>query len=619
MLNVTKFARLAFIGAALAAPTLTLAKFAPGTVSQPPANMAVLGPQTYITMELKQLANPSAPYVDADLARQAGYEVDAKGLTPEGLKAVFADYGYAGSIYSEPASAYTDVTKSFYVGGYGGIGLNQNLGDGRSVIAGQFRIKGGARTPKVKMKAKHHSDGSSILAEGIRESLVAKLVDFEMPYGALKTLAVILPNTMIGDKKDLPRALIVSEDPLRYAHYILNQKARELGGQYQIEDELRVKSAFLKITEALPKPAGLDLTGKTQQELFVIGLNETIDRQATQLGYAWAHKMFHAATSPSNMTLDGRMVDFGTFSFLNSYVKLQKLTDDGPSGDPEVFIRDMWAAFWWTMNKNLSPELRAVLPTRQTVYNRFLTKFHQTKRDELVYMAGLFNEIKSDILATTAAKNLGEVLFNLAMAGNEEVYGAWEKPEEALATHEGTYSLEKILNALAGVQTLSKSELSAAIETLLPDVKLRSQLVENYAQVFALQSQRVQSLGVSAEAEKEYRKAAAKIRNTSMSAMFWTPENVELNNKVQEDFIRTKDSSLVQNYIDDIVRKSRRAFRDAAPFTVVLSETKTRSGRIVRQIYDAKAGKYRQVEVKPVTTSMICNEILKAAKRGGQR
>jgi uncharacterized protein YdiU (UPF0061 family) len=618
MLNVTKFARLALIGAALAAPTLTWAKSSPGTVSNPPANMVVLGPQTYITMELKQLANPSAPYVDADLARQTGYEVDAQGLTPEGLRALFADYGFAGNIYSEPESAYTDVTKSFYVGGYGGIGLNQNLGDGRSVIAGQFRIKGGARTPKVQAKT-HHSDGSSIFEEAVRESLIAKLVDLEMPYGALKTLAVVLPNTMIGHKKEHPRALIVSEDPLRYAHYILNQKARELGGEYQAEDELRVKSAFLKITEALPKPEGIDLTGKSKQELFVIGLNETIDRQATQLGYAWAHKMYHGATSPSNMTLDGRMVDFGTFAFLNSYVKLQKLTDDGPSGDPEVFIRDLWAAFWWTLNKNLSPELRAVLPTRQTVYNRFSLKFRQTKRHELVYKAGLFNEIKAEILETNAAKELGQILFDLAKAGNEEVYGTWEKPEEELATHEGTYNLEKIFNALASVQTFSAPELSAAIQTLVPNLKRRTQLVEKYADVFALQTQRIQSLGVSAEAEKEYRRAAAKIRNTSMSAMFWTEEYVNNRDNLQKDFLRTKDTRLVQNYIDDMVRKSRRAFRDAEPLTVVLSERKTQSGRIVRQIYDAKAGKYRQVEVKPVTTAMVCDDILKAAKRGGQR
>jgi hypothetical protein len=105
MLNVTNFARVAFIVATIGAPTLTWAKFTSGSVSAPPANMSVLGPQTYITMELKQLANPSASYVDADLARQAGYEVDANGLTADGFKALFADYGFAGTMYNEPASA----------------------------------------------------------------------------------------------------------------------------------------------------------------------------------------------------------------------------------------------------------------------------------------------------------------------------------------------------------------------------------------------------------------------------------------------------------------------------------------------------------------------------------
>ena len=92
-----------------------------------PHLIRVLGPATYLPVEMTKLANPKFVYVNLDLAQADGYEANAKGLTRKGLKRLTDDVAYAVPAFKENANDYTTEKIFGQATGNGGIGLNDNL------------------------------------------------------------------------------------------------------------------------------------------------------------------------------------------------------------------------------------------------------------------------------------------------------------------------------------------------------------------------------------------------------------------------------------------------------------------------------------------------------------
>lgn len=562
-----------------------------------PNNTRFLGPQTYHTVEMRELAHPGFPYINIDLAREKGYEVGANGvLTAQGFAKLKQDLAIAIPVDGEPASAYDDRRVVVYVAGYGGIGLNGNLGDGRSAtVLPDMRLKGGGRTDRVNpLSEKDHSSGAADTSEGFFESIRSNLMAAELPYGAMRTVAVITTGT-ISTRNNVtwgPRALIAGEDPLRWAHFVLNPHAKELGGQYYKDDVARVRAAMKGLARALPQPAGVDTSKMTEAQLFVSGLYEAIDRQAIQHSYAWAHRIFHGATSPSNATLDGRMIDFGTLTTFKGYPRVKLLGDDGFMGQKLLYKRDILENARDSWLQTLPPNLLAVLPSQEEMNQRFDRTFDSNQEYEMVRLAGAMDSLIPELRGHAPFAKLGEQLVVLAHAGNDHKFFLWESKYRAY--HAGDYNIQKILVALARANLNSQKDLGEAVRELIPQAKVRRALVKTYQAVFKAQREIAARHGVSSEGEARYRLEAAKIRNRPMDDLFSSVPFAEKIDAVVADFVKTGDASKSQAFIEDTINESRRDFRDGEPYTLVISETRGENGSRVRTVFDARTNEKTQ-------------------------
>ena len=563
--------------------TLAIA-LVPLAQAKPPKNQAILGEATYVTMPLRQLAHPVLLYVDKEHLLKRGYTVEQ----------VLEKYGFASHVDGEAADAYLEVFKTAYVDGNGGIGMNGNFGSGRAaIIDEEWQIKGSGRTPMVNPNADaDHRNGASLLPEAIHEAIWSNLLAAELPYGAYKVVAIIATGSMVtvDGREGEPRVLIIREDPVRPGHFVINSNAEKLNAP---RDPARVQDAMTHLVAALPQPPGL--VARDELARFRSGIFEFIDRQATQHAYAWAHSLFHGGTSPTNAGLDGRMLDFGTFSAYDGYPRVRILHDDGFMGDTDVYKRDLLKDVRDSWLRTLPPHLLAALPSEKEWFDRFEAAFQKTRQTEMLRLAGAFSELKDVLLSSRQGQLLAKNLIALAENGNENGIEFWKGGNPF---GQGNYNVGKILDALAGMTLEELDSETDLLKGLIPTASVRKKFVTRYKSLFKLQRKLALAHGVSSEAEARYRKFAAGIRNKKMTAVFRQEANEQHIWKILEDYKKDHDPRPTQQYIEQVISEARRDFREAPPFSIVLNETKAED-KTERNVFDARANQTIRIETQP--------------------
>jgi hypothetical protein len=547
--------------------------------NQPPRNIRLVGAATYVTMPLYALEQPKLLWADNAFLLKQGIPNDQ----------ILKKFAYAAAVEGESKGGYLKTQKTGYVDGNGGIGLNDNFGSGRAAIIDRdWQIKGSGKTMMVNKDADDgHRNGASLLGEGVHEAIWGKLLAAELPYGAYRTVAIIATGTMANSE---PRVLIVREDPLRPAHYVINPTAEKMADP---RDHARINEAMKHLVDALPQPPGFKSDVKTEK--FRSGIFELINRTATQHGYAWAHSLFHGGTSPSNAGMDGRMLDFGTFSAFDGYPNARVIDEDGFFGDLSLYKRDFLKDIRDSWVKTLPNDLLAVLPSEQEWFVQFEKTFRQTQAVEMLRLAGVFTEFSETLAKRGEGLRLAKILIKLAKAGNEKKVEIWDG-ENPFGN--GTYNLGEILKAAASETGLVSTETNqqSKLAHLIPDANLRESFLRSYNEVFTLERDLAKAHGISPAGELKYRKLAVNVRNKKMKTVYHLDRNEKHIWKLLDDYMANGQAEPIQKYIDQTVSENRREFRDAAPFTIVVSEG-VDGGQTVRRVFDAISNLKRTVTV----------------------
>ena len=109
--------------------------------------------------------------------------------------------------------------------------MNGNIGDGRTSVDGDENFKGIGPTGMVNPYTEEgHNSGTLKIDHAILESVWSKLLDLELPYGANRVRGILGTGT-IEDREEYPglRVVIVRDDFLRPAHFILNETSSKVG------------------------------------------------------------------------------------------------------------------------------------------------------------------------------------------------------------------------------------------------------------------------------------------------------------------------------------------------------------------------------------------------------
>lgn len=383
----------------------------------------------------------------------------------------------------EQESDYTFRRTVFSAERYGGQGIGPHGGGVRCGIRGKYQVKGigsnQLRGPNSLETCFWHAHGGVHLAEAIQEAIWGEVFQEALPYGALRTDAIILTGTKCwyeseyGKKIKAPRALIVRRPVIRPAHFMRAVYHRPDEKDAWISDVARVRAAIAQLPGLLPSPLQMEHTWERLES----GLHEIAYRYALQCASAHSKRLMHGAINASNIGLDGRWLDYGTATALPSYVNIR--SHGLPPHLPTL----------WEEHLRLPPVLADLLfysckyfPSappfhfrKVTALTDWFSRCYETGLSQsLLLMAGLLWGAPADAIAITDYQKLGRTLLRILRQGTTRriISGV---PDLSIF---GESRLGNILVELARWCPLDCCD--TRLSEYLPDTSLRSQVIREY-------------------------------------------------------------------------------------------------------------------------------------------
>jgi len=231
---------------------------------------------------------------------------------------------------NEPESFYIEGCRTLYADRYGAPGGTPGHGgSGRCGYHGSFNAKGIGPTPLVGRADWYHAHGCMWLEEAMREAVLAELAAAEFPWGAVPVVAVIRIHDVLqrpDGSFEPPRAILVRPNFIRPAHFersiLFGTSGHEDSDQYI--DAIRTEQAIRTFC--------MHCRGEHSLGLSTTSIAETFRRIGAQIGYGWASRLFHGGYFSSNLTMDGELVDFGSFRALPSWRRAFSVRSTAPFG-----------------------------------------------------------------------------------------------------------------------------------------------------------------------------------------------------------------------------------------------------------------------------------------------
>lgn len=562
----------------------------------------VIGEESFVPVEVEKLKDAKVWFVDYEWHRQHGIDVPSEGIADEQFRKQILDaYAWQARGIEDHDGQYTGEKKKWYADYYGGFGMGTNHGSGRAAAMGLVQAKG-TKTSLAKSNDPWHSNGAVQTIEAADEAIWSQVLDQEMKHGANKVVAVILTGTY-GRMKDgnqvFPRALIIREMAVRPAHFQLNYWRLDPAA-----DSKRVARTMKTFVSSLPMPEGFKPA--SEREALRAGVLELISREAKTQAEYYAKRMFFGSVSPSNVEITGRRLDLGDHTAQEGYSRIWRVqhaqnSPFGSSNDFKMIFNDMRESWAQTLPKHL----KSSLPTRSEMDWHFDNQFENQKKVELVKLTGapphLVEKLqaeKGNSLLNVASllfgnensvTKLGSLLLRMTTSGNDVAQFAdpngWE--------NKGTYDVNNMLTELAASGD-SEVAIERVINKYMPANGSVNPVEVKRAYVAFKKSvlQAAQADGVSSSALNKYMSLTARAKNT-------TKTNLIRGHKRWRQLWDTTDQGIhgdpkiVENYIQEQVEKAVTSFKDVAPYhTVVIQKANKAEGTTLREVFDAKTGKF---------------------------
>jgi hypothetical protein len=241
-------------------------------------------------------------WFNAELARAFGFEVPASNtLTPE-LERQLLD-ALSLRVLAPGEDPGDRRTLTAYADKYGGFGIGHNKGAGRAAFLPSLNvnIKGVGATPLVSQKTSFdHRHGGAPMSEGFLEAIWGEVGENLFAAGSTRVLAVIDngDHTPWSDGGRERRALIVRAGDQRRPAHVLSPDTTSAAAK-----RVFVDAAVESGAAVWAKPGVLD---------FAQTIEALVERHARTAAEQYRFRVFHGALSPSNMEIDGSMLDLGT-------------------------------------------------------------------------------------------------------------------------------------------------------------------------------------------------------------------------------------------------------------------------------------------------------------------
>ncbi|MBL7714077.1 MAG: zeta toxin family protein [Bdellovibrionales bacterium] len=480
--------------------------------------------ESYIAHTAKRLAHPKLLWVHPSLAGEKDQDIlDA--------------FAWGIPNPTDAPSAFTEETATVYADRYGGTGIGENWGSGRAAEKGGIQIKGlGATTLVGETQGKSHSNGTVPIEEAIREVIWSQ-VNQGTPHGSNRVLALIDRGTwtQLGGGTVQKDVLVIRESSLRPAHFMKSPFGS--GEKMKKSEPARLVATGKYFAKTLGKifdlPSGLSDGDKIRQ-----GLQIYIQRIAEQYAYLYANRMYHGATSQSNIELTGRMIDFGTMTAQPGYGRIQVLDHVQENGEISEFIETLVHDFIEEVQETVPKNLKKFFPEPNLSEKTFRSRYSESVAKEFIILLGVDRKEAQNLVSDPEIRKLGDELAKLADYGSEKVKARYTVPEK----------LQKFdVNALFVDLATTQGRPTAIENTLaryIPGTqfaKWRQTLAQGYL-----------ALMKKTTANPAFVDRAKKLNAPHPELYRW--KAMDANFKVIADYEKSGDASLVRSLIDQTLQ-----------------------------------------------------------------
>jgi len=375
-------------------------------------------------------------------------------------------YAYAMRLPEESYAAYRADRQTFLAERYGGAGVGGNSGGVRCGNIAGIQIKGIGRNPLAGTTTDYwHKHGAASIQDCIREAIWSEILAVALPFGAVRTLGIIGTGTVFeGELPDksakvkIPRALLLREHGLRPAHFmrsIFAAPSNELKGCSDVDRTKAAIGAAAQFLDLLNQTG----TAQGQSKLTTVGegIVEVFRRATHQVASSRAKRLIHGSLIPSNYTVDGKWLDFGTISALEDHGRAIVAPGSADFWEQQVPVFEAMGDLHFYLSKYLAPEHQRSLPTLDELQSCTNASFRALLEAEFLKLTGVPTPIL-DQVSESYRRDLFLVMMQVMMLGNERPYLYFGDDRHPMPALSGVYSLSRAL--LCCVTSASREGLS---------------------------------------------------------------------------------------------------------------------------------------------------------------
>lgn len=294
-------------------------------------------PNLYVPFEARRLSCPRVLWLNLGYMIELGVDIESPSERNRFSEKLLERFAYSVPDQCDPEGKYCSETQVFYADRYGGPIGTIHGGSGRCGASGDFHAKGIGRTPLVAAEADwYHSHGCMWLEEAIRETIYSQIARAEFPHSAVPVVAIIDCGLNIYYGENEPpgarRAIIVRPNFIRLSHLERSIYFGTAGSTTsdQYRDALRTKEVIQFFA---------DRTSRGDNNLICTrNIEDTFSRIGRQIGFGWASRLFHGGYLSSNITVNGELLDFGSFRALPNWRKAYTAPNQPAFGDDVQMI-----------------------------------------------------------------------------------------------------------------------------------------------------------------------------------------------------------------------------------------------------------------------------------------
>lgn len=309
--------------------------------------------ESFVLFDTYKLKGSEVVWVNKNLIKEYGFELDEDAIKNE----LFKNFSYVSKGYAKKIRIDTNDKKQFMADQYGSRHEVCNGGSARCGINGHFQIKGIGRNPLVGVNmSESHSHGKLFIDEAISEAIWGEICHKHLPYGAIRTLAIIKTNVKhkFGYLPDAPYkhcALAIREVSVRPAHFerCTFFWPEESYSYLRDNDANRVRKAAPYLSKLL--------LAENQSASLDDALNILIDRLACQIAASRVKGIPHGSLTSSNISVDGRFLDFGTITAVPDFSNYILANGVGAAWDDHELIESWLVNFIDSLNHYSESEL----------------------------------------------------------------------------------------------------------------------------------------------------------------------------------------------------------------------------------------------------------------------